>query len=85
MITDMLNELRRRMDKQLEYRKKNQTELKSTVTEIKESRKINSRLEDRTRSVKWQSSENTQTEPKKERIFKKQGPFSRLLERHQNH
>ena len=74
----MLNELRRRMDehsgkfnKQLEYRKKNQIELKNTITEIKESRKINSRLEDRNRSVKWQSSENTQTEPKKKREFLK--------------
>ena len=72
----MLNELRRRMDehsgkfnKQLEYRKKNQIELKNTITEIKESRKINSRLEDRNRSVKWQSSENTQTEPKKKENF----------------
>ena len=76
MIIDMLNELRRRMDehsdkfnKELEYRKKNQTELKNMITEIKETRIINSRLDDRNRSVKWQSSENIQTEQKKREFF----------------
>ena len=92
MIIDMLNELRRTMDehsdkfnKELEYRKKNQTELKNMITEIKETRIINSRLDDRNRSVKWRSSENIQTEQKKkrERIFLKCRQFSRLLEQHQ--
>ena len=82
MIIDMLNELRRRMDehsdkfnKELEYRKKNQTELKNMITEIKEIRIINSRLDDRNRSVKWQSSENIQTEQKKREFFKIAGSF----------
>ena len=83
MIIDMLNELRRTMDehsdkfnKELEYRKKNQTQLKNMITEIKETRIINSRLDDRNRSVKWQSSENIQTEQKKkENFFKMQAVF----------
>ena len=39
------------------------------ITEIKEIRIINSRLDDRNRSVKWQSSENIQTEQKKREFF----------------